>query len=197
MHISNRKLEELEAEIKGLQKTNETLRDETDKLNSEMQKIKNELVDRVERLENEFKRQKEDVIRVSNENTQRVIDSFQSEFSALREKDLKIGDDEHRVESDPEKACDPAIITDSQKDSNATLLDSENNKCDPPVVNRCGRADCLDMDRAIEEEIIDLLITNLRMPIPNKQTVVTNIANGIRTETVATKKEILFPAHLI
>lgn len=39
-------------------------------------------------------------------------------------------------------------------------------------------------DRALEEEIIDSLITNLRIPLPS-------------TQTVATKKEIFFPAHLI
>jgi myosin-5 len=39
-------------------------------------------------------------------------------------------------------------------------------------------------DKALEDEIIDSLITNLRIPLPS-------------TQTVATKKEIFFPAHLI
>ncbi|KAJ3327689.1 Myosin type-2 heavy chain 1 [Blyttiomyces sp. JEL0837] len=39
-------------------------------------------------------------------------------------------------------------------------------------------------DKALEDEIIDALITNLRIPLPS-------------TQTVATKKEIFFPAHLI
>ncbi|KAJ1548826.1 Myosin type-2 heavy chain 1 [Cladochytrium tenue] len=39
-------------------------------------------------------------------------------------------------------------------------------------------------DKALEDEIIDSLITNLRIPLPS-------------TQTVATRKEIFFPAHLI
>ncbi|RKO93119.1 P-loop containing nucleoside triphosphate hydrolase protein [Blyttiomyces helicus] len=39
-------------------------------------------------------------------------------------------------------------------------------------------------DKALEEEIIDALVTNLRIPLPS-------------TQTVATRKEIFFPAHLI
>ncbi|KAJ3025654.1 UNVERIFIED_CONTAM: Myosin type-2 heavy chain 1, partial [Siphonaria sp. JEL0065] len=39
-------------------------------------------------------------------------------------------------------------------------------------------------DKALEEEIIDSLITNLRIPLPS-------------TQTVATRPEIFFPAHLI
>ncbi|KAJ3207682.1 Myosin type-2 heavy chain 1 [Entophlyctis luteolus] len=39
-------------------------------------------------------------------------------------------------------------------------------------------------DKAVEEEIIDSLITNLRIPLPS-------------TQTVATRSEIFFPAHLI
>ncbi|KAI9357068.1 P-loop containing nucleoside triphosphate hydrolase protein [Zopfochytrium polystomum] len=39
-------------------------------------------------------------------------------------------------------------------------------------------------DKALEDEIIDSLITNLRIPLPS-------------TQTVATRREIFFPAHLI
>jgi myosin-5 len=39
-------------------------------------------------------------------------------------------------------------------------------------------------DKALEDEIIECLITNLRIPLPS-------------TQTVATPKEIFFPAHLI
>ncbi|KAJ3045218.1 Myosin type-2 heavy chain 1 [Rhizophlyctis rosea] len=39
-------------------------------------------------------------------------------------------------------------------------------------------------DKALEDEIIDALVTNLRIPLPS-------------TQTVATRKEIFFPAHLI
>ncbi|KAJ3121300.1 Myosin type-2 heavy chain 1 [Physocladia obscura] len=39
-------------------------------------------------------------------------------------------------------------------------------------------------DKALEDEIIDALVTNLRIPLPS-------------TQTVATKKEIFFPAHLV
>lgn len=39
-------------------------------------------------------------------------------------------------------------------------------------------------DKSLEEEIIESLITNLRIPLPS-------------TQTVATPKEIFFPAHLI
>ncbi|KAJ3289168.1 Myosin type-2 heavy chain 1 [Borealophlyctis nickersoniae] len=39
-------------------------------------------------------------------------------------------------------------------------------------------------DKALEEEIIDALVTNLRIPLPS-------------TQTVATRKEIFFPAHLV
>ena len=39
-------------------------------------------------------------------------------------------------------------------------------------------------DKALEEEIIDSLITNLRIPLPS-------------TQTVASQREILFPSHLI
>ncbi|KAJ3235651.1 Myosin type-2 heavy chain 1 [Chytriomyces hyalinus] len=39
-------------------------------------------------------------------------------------------------------------------------------------------------DKALEEEIIDSLITNLRIPLPS-------------TQTIATRSEIFFPAHLI
>lgn len=38
--------------------------------------------------------------------------------------------------------------------------------------------------RELEDEVIDSLITNLRIPLPS-------------TQTVATRKEIFFPAHLI
>ncbi|KAJ3135563.1 Myosin type-2 heavy chain 1 [Physocladia obscura] len=39
-------------------------------------------------------------------------------------------------------------------------------------------------DKALEDEIIDSLVTNLRIPLPS-------------TQTVATRKEIFFPAHLV
>ncbi|KAJ3357277.1 Myosin type-2 heavy chain 1 [Entophlyctis luteolus] len=39
-------------------------------------------------------------------------------------------------------------------------------------------------DKALEDEIIDSLVTNLRIPLPS-------------TQTVASRKEIFFPAHLI
>ncbi|TPX56763.1 hypothetical protein PhCBS80983_g04287 [Powellomyces hirtus] len=39
-------------------------------------------------------------------------------------------------------------------------------------------------EKALEDEIIDALVTNLRIPLPS-------------TQTVATRKEIFFPAHLI
>ncbi|KAI9093478.1 P-loop containing nucleoside triphosphate hydrolase protein [Phlyctochytrium arcticum] len=39
-------------------------------------------------------------------------------------------------------------------------------------------------DKALEDEIMDALVTNLRIPLPS-------------TQTVATRKEIFFPAHLI
>jgi myosin V len=39
-------------------------------------------------------------------------------------------------------------------------------------------------DRALEEEVVETLIMNLRVPLPS-------------TQSIATHKEIFFPAHLI
>ncbi|KAJ1536848.1 Myosin type-2 heavy chain 1 [Nowakowskiella sp. JEL0078] len=207
---------EMKKELRELKESKDTVTKDYERMVSIVKKKDDE----ISNLEQEVTRQKEEVRRLKEDMKEKpkptqedpvIVTTLRKEITSLRDQMSKIIAGKWRAE----RIADNSMVN-QQNDSSYSTYTSPNSASPPsnrvisprnglypeprdytyhdynPYVKPTEEFDGVEAeksltmleDKLLEEEIIESLITNLRIPLPS-------------TQTVATKKEIFFPAHLI
>ncbi|KAI9338461.1 P-loop containing nucleoside triphosphate hydrolase protein [Obelidium mucronatum] len=202
-HSSKTALEsnaDLKAELKAAIESRDSLQRDVDRLGVEMGKkdaVVVGLQSDVAKFKEEIKRMREELFKtpVAVPKANSVDES--AFIAALRKENALLRDQVNRLSSSPpeyEKPTTQAFTTDvtvarmelpRQQQQQLNKIASKAVESGGPFgsVEYMNPSASFD-DKALEDEIIDSLITNLRIPLPS-------------TQTIATRPEIFFPAHLI
>ncbi|KAI8617042.1 P-loop containing nucleoside triphosphate hydrolase protein [Chytriomyces sp. MP71] len=180
---------ELKAELKIVTEAKDNIVKDVDRLTSEVVKRDAQIAhlttelgkskDEIRKLKDEFLHKAPVPAKVASVSSEdmAMVAQLRRENSLLKEQVMKLAERSQPVDYDRKAGVLPTEI----KAMSVKVPDVSNAPME--AIEYLNPAASFD-DKALEEEVIDSLITNLRIPLPS-------------TQTVATRGEIFFPAHLI
>ncbi|KAI8803826.1 P-loop containing nucleoside triphosphate hydrolase protein [Cladochytrium replicatum] len=204
---------EMKKELQTLQETKETLLRDHERMVSLIKRKDDDIAAQeveILKLKEENKKLKEDLLNAPKQEDVGVVNSLKKEVSSLRDQLSKVVTTKWQKTSQHEQQLNGyGFNQPASPPTNTASTPSKRYSFEPLALGRTGRSKeepwspentpvgasepisveserklGLLEEKALEDEIIESLITNLRIPLPS-------------TQTVATKKEIFFPAHLI
>ncbi|ORY51880.1 hypothetical protein BCR33DRAFT_712079 [Rhizoclosmatium globosum] len=187
---------ELKAGLKNTSEAKDSMQKELDRLASELHKKDATIAalqTDVSKSKEEIRKLKEEFLRTPSTKTIAVEDgglvlALRKENSMLREQLTRLVNsppDYEKLPSSTSAFATDVVVSRVELPRQQQSLPVKNVESSGPFgsVEYMNPSASFD-DRALEDEIVDTLISNLRIPLPS-------------TQTVATRPEIFFPAHLI